>query len=107
MSKHRAEDPAGFPREMWEHPEVRESASAFWDGVVDFAEDGELSEAARDRLVRALRTLGQGLGAAVLVGAGPVALDAFQGDPTNVTGAASAFGTAALAAVVAYFHKRK
>jgi len=108
MSKHRADDGAGFPREMWEHPDVRESASAFWDGVADYMEDGSLSEPARERLVRAVRTLVQGLGAAVVVGVSPLAWDLIQGNAdTSAGGALSALGTAAVASVVAYFHKRK
>lgn len=107
MGEHSAEDPASFPGEMWENQDVNDAASALWNGVHDFVEDGNLSESARDRVVRAGRTLSQGLVSAVAVGAVPVAVAAFKGDPTNVAGAVSAFGTAALAAVVAYFHKRK
>lgn len=87
---------------------VAEAEAALWAGVVDFADDRKLSEPTRDRLIRAGRTLAQGLAGAVVVGAGPVLWDALRGDPTNVTGAVTAFGTAALGAVAAYFHvKRK
>ena len=98
----------GFPEAMWSHPDVRESASAFWDGVTDWAEDGELSEAARERMIRAGRTLIQGVLSAVAVGVAPLAWDLLKGNAdVSSTGALSALGTAALASVVAYFHKRK
>lgn len=99
--------PAGWLDAAEGSPEVREVASAFWGVAEDFADDRQVGEASRDRLVRALRTLAQGVGAAVLTGAVPVTLAAVKGDPTNVTAAASAFGTAALAAVLSYFHTRK
>lgn len=107
MGEHNAEDPAGFPGEMWANPDVKDAASAFWDGAVDYVEDGKLSESARDRMVRSLRTLAQGVGAAVVTGAVPVAVSALKGHPGDVKGAVTAFGTAALAAVVAFFHTRK
>lgn len=107
VGRHAAGPAAIDPGEMWERPEVNEVASAFWDGVEDFAEDGNLSEAGRERMVRSARTLAQALSAAVLTGAAPAAWNVLHGHPTNIHGAATAFATAAVAAVVAFFHTRK
>lgn len=99
---------AGTELEPTPEGAVAEAESALWAGVLDFAEDGKLSKPARDRVMHAAWVLAYGLGSAVLVGAGPVAYEALRGDPTNLAGVATAFGTAALGAVAAYFHvKRK
>ena len=78
--------------------------AAFWD----YAEDGELSQGSRERLVRAGRTLFQGALAAGAVAAAPVLLDALQGtDPIDWRMLAVSAGQTVLAALVAYVHPKR
>lgn len=101
MGKHNAEDPAGFPADMWRNEDVRDAASAFWDGVVDYAEDGDLSDAGKDRMVRAGRTLAQGSVGAALITAALAWL------PVDVPAEAVPAVMAALTAVLSWLHKRR
>lgn len=85
----------------------REAEDAFWDATRDYMADRHLSEPARERLIRAARTLVQGAVSAAVVAAAPAAWSVLQDRPTDARGAASAAATAALASVVAFFHTRR
>ena len=85
----------------------QEAEDAFWDAARDYMADRHLSEPARERLIRAARTLLQGAVSAAVVAAAPAAWSVLQDRPTDARGAAYAAATAALASVVAFFHTRR
>ena len=89
--------------------EAREELrSAFWGAVDDWEDDRVLSNASRERLARAGRTLLQGALAASAVAVAPVLLDALQGtDPIDWRMLAVSAGQTALAALVAYVHPKR
>jgi len=93
--------------DAFENDAVNDAVDALWDGAEDLGDDWMISESNREKMRRAGRTLVQGVVAAVIVGAGPAVWAAFQNDPTDVKAMASAGGTAALAAVVAFFHRKR
>jgi len=95
--------PEGEPR-IAEEVDV---VSAFWDVAEDFADDGKIESASRERLVRALRTLAQGAIASVVVSVVPAVWAAFQGGQVDGASLVDAAKVAAVSALAAYVMPKK
>jgi len=114
MGKHSRPDdpnltrPDALPSGVAPEPDLSGLYSAWLDVADDWADDGRVSSASRDRLVRALRTAAQGAVAAVVVAVVPAVWDVLNG-ATNVDSGdlVTAATTAALAALVAYVSPKR